>query len=104
MTKNITIFVLLIVFIAVFILAVFWGAVNMDFTQLSDTDLDILTYSRLPRVLLAGLVGASLSLSGVLFQYVMKNPLADSFTTGASASSAMGAVLAILFGLGFLIP
>jgi iron complex transport system permease protein len=104
MSKNLTILLLLIVFVIVFGLALFGGAVNMDFSQLSETDWDILRYSRLPRVLLAGLVGASLSLSGVLFQYVMKNPLADSFTTGASASSAMGAVVAILFGIGFLIP
>ena len=104
MSKNLTMLLLLIVFVLVFGLALFGGAVNMDFSQLSETDWDILRYSRIPRVLLAGLVGASLSLSGVLFQYVMKNPLADSFTTGASASSAMGAVVAILFGIGFLIP
>jgi iron complex transport system permease protein len=50
------------------------------------------------------LVGAALSLSGVLFQYVMKNPLADSFTTGVSASAAMGAVVAIMIGLTKFVP
>ncbi len=52
---------------------------------------------------MAGLVGAALALSGVLFQYVMKNPLADSFTTGVSASSALGGVLAILIGVEHLL-
>jgi iron complex transport system permease protein len=46
----------------------------------------------------------ALAISGVLFQYVMKNPLADSFTTGVSASAALGGVLAILLGLGRFLP
>ncbi|WP_022852477.1 FecCD family ABC transporter permease [Thermodesulfatator atlanticus] len=53
---------------------------------------------RVPRVLLAALVGVSLSVSGLFFQYVMQNPLADAFTTGAAASSALGAVLALFVG------
>ncbi len=85
-------------------LAVTKGAVRIDLLAMSETDKNILFYVRVPRVLLAGLVGASLVLSGTLFQYVMKNPLADSFTTGVSASSAMGAVVAIMLGLGPAIP
>ncbi len=90
--------------LAVFFAALLKGAVHMDFANLSETDRDILLHVRLPRILLAGLVGASLTLAGVLFQYVMKNPLADSFTTGVSASSAMGAVIAIMLGLGTVLP
>lgn len=58
---------------------------------------------RLPRILLAGLVGFALSLGGVVFQAILRNPLADPFILGVSSGSAFGAVLAISFGLGFAI-
>ena len=97
---------ILIVLLAFFVAsaAVLIGSVKIDFFDMSQTQRDILLYVRVPRVLLAGLVGAALALSGGLFQYVMKNPLADSFTTGVSASSALGAVLAITLSLGAVIP
>jgi len=56
---------------------------------------------RLPRVILGGLVGFALSLGGVVFQALLRNPLADPFILGVSSGSAFGAVLAIVFGLGF---
>ncbi len=56
---------------------------------------------RLPRILLAGLVGFSLSLGGVIFQAVLRNPLADPFILGISSGSAFGAVLGILAGFSF---
>ncbi len=56
---------------------------------------------RLPRILLAGLVGFALSMGGVVFQAVLRNPLADPFILGVSSGSAFGAVLAIFLGLGF---
>lgn len=56
---------------------------------------------RLPRIILAGLAGFSLALGGVVFQAVLRNPLADPFVLGVSSGSAFGAVLAIFFGLGF---
>ncbi len=86
------------------VIAVSKGAVEIHLLGMTEVQRDILLYVRIPRVLLAGLVGASLVLSGTLFQYVMKNPLADSFTTGVSASSAMGAVVAIMLGLGPVLP
>lgn len=86
------------------ILALTNGAVDMDLWSLSTIERDILLHVRGPRVLLAALVGASLTISGALFQYVMKNPLADSFTTGVSSCSAMGAVVAIMAGVSALIP
>lgn len=57
---------------------------------------------RMPRVLLAFLVGAALAVSGVLMQSVLRNPLASSFTLGVSSGAAMGASLAIMTGAGFL--
>lgn len=96
--------VALLVLLGVMFLALSQGAVEISFSEMSPIEKDILLSVRGPRILLAGLVGAALALSGALFQYVMKNPLADSFTTGVSSSSAMGAVLAIMAGLIHLIP
>lgn len=58
----------------------------------------ILWQIRLPRALLAGLVGAALSLSGVTFQAVLRNPLADPYLLGVSGGAALGAVIALTFG------
>ncbi|QTD40904.1 iron ABC transporter permease [Sporosarcina sp. Te-1] len=52
---------------------------------------------RVPRVLLAFLVGASLSLAGAAFQGLLRNPLADPYTIGVSSGSALGAVTVLFF-------
>lgn len=54
---------------------------------------------RLPRVLLAFIAGAALSVSGAVMQSVLKNPLASSFTLGVSSGASLGAGSVILFGL-----
>lgn len=51
---------------------------------------------RLPRVLLAGLVGAALAASGTVFQALFRNPLADPAIIGVSSGAALGAVLVIV--------
>lgn len=53
---------------------------------------------RLPRVLLAALVGAALAASGGAFQGLFRNSLADPFVIGASSGAALGATLAIVLG------
>jgi len=53
---------------------------------------------RLPRVLLAGLVGACLALAGAALQALLKNPLADPFLLGTSGGAAAGAACAALAG------
>lgn len=53
---------------------------------------------RLPRVLFAALVGASLSVSGAAFQAVLRNPLADPYILGVSGGAALGSVLALTLG------
>src|SRR5258705_13322451 len=55
---------------------------------------------RLPRVLMAGLVGASLAMVGAALQGLFRNPLADPFTLGVSGGASLGASIAIAFGLG----
>ncbi|MFQ5457681.1 MAG: FecCD family ABC transporter permease [Myxococcota bacterium] len=56
---------------------------------------------RLPRVLLAFIVGMSLATAGVTFQAVFRNPLADPFLLGVAGGGALGAALAMGLGLGF---
>lgn len=52
---------------------------------------------RLPRVLLATIVGASLALAGAAFQGLLKNPLADPYTLGISSGASVGAVVVLFF-------
>ncbi|MBW2583359.1 MAG: iron ABC transporter permease [Deltaproteobacteria bacterium] len=54
---------------------------------------------RLPRVLLAALVGATLSLGGLVFQALLRNLLAEPYILGISGGSAIGAITGILLGL-----
>ena len=54
---------------------------------------------RMPRVILAALVGATLSLGGLVFQALLRNPLAEPYILGISGGSAIGAILGILMGL-----
>lgn len=52
---------------------------------------------RLPRVILAGLVGASLAMAGGAFQGLLRNPLADPYTLGVSSGASVGAVCVLFF-------
>ncbi len=54
---------------------------------------------RLPRIVLAMLVGASLAGAGAIMQGLFQNPLAGPFTTGVSSGAALGAIIAISFHL-----
>jgi iron complex transport system permease protein len=64
-------------------------------------DAQIFFVARLPRVLAAALVGASLALAGVVFQALLRNPLASPDTLGVSAGASLGAMMAITFELDF---
>ena len=59
----------------------------------------ILLSIRIPRVLCVAMVGAALSLAGAAMQGLLKNPLADGSTLGVSSGAALGAVIAIAFGV-----
>ncbi len=63
-----------------------------------NVDAQIFFVARLPRVLAGALVGAALAAAGVVFQAMLRNPLATPFTLGVSAGSSLGAMLAIIFG------
>ncbi len=56
---------------------------------------------RLPRVLLAAMVGATLSVGGLVFQALLRNPLAEPFILGVSGGAAIGAIIGIMLGLSY---
>jgi iron complex transport system permease protein len=62
-------------------------------------DREILFYVRLPRVLLALIAGGSLALTGVLFQCMLRDALAEPYTLGVSSGASVGAVIGICLGL-----
>ena len=64
----------------------------------SPTAADIVWQVRLPRVALAALVGASLATAGVLFQALLRNPLADPYILGVSGGAALGGILVLSLG------
>jgi iron complex transport system permease protein len=76
------------------------GAKVFGFITLGSIDpmyTNIVMDIRLPRVLLSGLVGASLAISGAAFQGLLRNPLADPYTLGISSGASVGAVLTLFF-------
>ncbi|TAA72951.1 FecCD family ABC transporter permease [Planococcus salinarum] len=67
--------------------------------SLDETAANILWNIRMPRVVLAGLVGAALAIAGAAFQGLLRNPLADPYTLGVSSGASVGAVMTLFFGI-----
>jgi iron complex transport system permease protein len=63
----------------------------------------VLWQLRVPRVVLAGLVGGTLSIAGGAYQGVFRNPLADPYLLGVAAGAGLGATMAIIAGFGGLV-
>jgi len=74
---------------------------NRSVPYADNIDAQIFFVARLPRVLAAALVGSALALSGVVFQALLRNPLASPDTLGVSAGASLGAMMAITFHLDF---
>lgn len=92
------------VLIAAVIAGVTIGTVSIPVSTLWNRQADpalsnILWNIRMPRVVLAGLVGASLAIAGAAFQGLLKNPLADPYTLGVSSGASVGAVITLFFGI-----
>ena len=62
-------------------------------------DYEILVGIRLPRVVLAALVGAALACSGVVLQAILRNPLADPYILGISSGAGLGVIIAVISGI-----
>ena len=65
----------------------------------ANLDYEIFMQFRLPRIILACLVGAALACAGVVFQALLRNPLADPYILGISSGAGLGAILAVITGL-----
>lgn len=63
---------------------------------------DVVLQIRLPRLILGVAVGMSLSISGVVMQAVVKNPLAEPYVLGISSGASLGATLSIMLGVGVI--
>lgn len=93
-------FLLLVTLGLLVLLSIGLGKVNL-FDLSSDISRTILINIRLPRIILGVVVGAALSISGVVLQGLLNNPLADSYTLGVSSGAAFGACLAIYLNIAF---
>ncbi len=77
------------------------GLLGIGQHTISKVDYQILFQIRLPRILLAAIVGAALACSGVTLQAILRNPLADPYILGISSGAALGVVIAITCGVSF---
>ena len=87
--------------LAVALVAPLLGSSHIDLARAfahQSPDYEILFFARLPRVLVSLLGGAALSITGVLFQCMLRDPLAEPYTLGVSSGASVGAVLAICLG------
>jgi iron complex transport system permease protein len=74
-------------------------AFNLPMADVEEMYVSIVFDIRLPRVILAGLVGASLAIAGAAFQGLLRNPLAEPYILGVSSGASVGAVSTIFFGI-----
>ncbi len=80
-----------------FAMAVAFGSESLTFSNLTDEQRTILFDIRIPRVLLAACVGASLAAAGAGLQSLLRNPLAEPYLLGVSNGAALGTMLAFVF-------
>ncbi len=112
--------ILLIIIFALILMAASIGAANLslettakiifsrvlgirnliDKSSLNAQDIKIIFDIRLPRILMAVIAGIALSGSGVIFQGIFRNPMADPYIIGVSSGAAFGATVAIMFAKG----
>lgn len=108
--KNLTIKILicLVVLAVVMCICTSVGTQKISFDKVmagpgavpgENIDYEIFIGVRLPRVILAVLVGAALASCGVVLQAILRNPLADPYILGISSGAGLGVIIAILFGV-----
>jgi iron complex transport system permease protein len=97
-SKNLVVHgVLLLVLIVVCVLSLFAGAAHVPAGELWRSGILQL---RLARTMLSALAGAALSVAGVIFQAILRNPLAEPYVLGVSSGAGLGAAMAIVLGFG----
>jgi len=97
-----------IIFVLVLVISILLGTAQIPFSDFYDiltgrlshgAAYSIVVQIRLPRILMAALVGGALSICGVVMQSILRNPLAEPFVLGLSGGAAVGSILFILLGL-----
>lgn len=101
---------------AVLLICIFFGSVHISLPEgmhivafklfgkplppgIADNKVSILWNIRIPRVFTAFLVGGALSVSGVIMQAVLRNPLASSYTLGVSSGASLGVAIVMVSGI-----
>ena len=105
MQRTYTLVCLLALCIALSLCGPFWGMSVISPNSIlipGHPDAEIFWRLRLPRAAAAFLAGAGLSISGMVFQALLRNPLATPFTLGVSSGAALGA--SVYFRLGAMMP
>jgi iron complex transport system permease protein len=103
-TRSRFLFVVLllaILLLLAIILAPLIGPTSIDFQKILDsstTDSRVFFVARLPRILLAAIAGAALAVGGLVFQSVLRNPIATPYTLGVASGASLGAVISIRWG------
>ncbi|WP_352420197.1 iron ABC transporter permease [Proteiniborus sp.] len=72
---------------------------KVDISNIKESNIFIILNIRLPRILLAALVGSVLSVAGSSYQAIFKNPMADPYVMGTSSGAAFGATIGLVLGL-----
>lgn len=110
MKTKIKFLIVFLIFIFSFILSLSIGTDFFSIKEilfphfLSQIDKTILLKIRLPRVITAFVVGAGLSVAGAIFQAVLRNPLAESYTLGISGGASIGICIGVISGSVSIIP
>jgi len=105
--RTLTLIGTIVLTVAVLVVAPFVGmtTITLESALAGDGDPEsrIFWSLRVPRVMLGFLAGAAMSLAGMVFQAMFRNPLATPFTLGVSSGAALGATLYIRLGVSFAI-
>lgn len=104
MRQIIKLLILAIISGVIFIISPFIGMKLISISSIinsfsSNVDYDIFWKIRLPRICIAFISGSALALSGMAFQALFRNPLAEPFTLGVSSGAALGAAIYIQLGI-----
>lgn len=92
--------ILILLLLVVALICLFLGTVHiLPFSKLSQIERTILLEIRFPRILMGIIVGTGLAISGVIFQALLRNPLADPYLLGTSSGAALGITIGIFLGL-----
>lgn len=99
-------YLIFILALSIITLAPFFGQVPIELSNLTNNstmDYKLFWDIRLPRVILAFFAGGILSLGGLIFQSLFKNPMSTPYTLGVASGSTLGVAFAIVFGFSSLL-